>query len=47
MDVNLSRAWWASIFNLLIAWEDCTGEWAGASWTILLTGGGAGRDKLG
>jgi hypothetical protein len=22
----LSRAWWASVFNLLLAWEDFTGE---------------------
>jgi hypothetical protein len=46
MDFPLSRAWWASVFNLLLAWEDFTGEW-GASWTIWLLGGGAGKDKLG
>jgi hypothetical protein len=44
----LLGAWWASIFNLLLAWEDCTSECVGASWTIWLTGGGGvGRDKLG
>jgi hypothetical protein len=33
---------------LFPAWEDCTGECAGASWTIGLTGGGGVvRDKLG
>ena len=30
----LSGAWWDSIFNLLFAWEDYTGEWTGAAWTI-------------
>jgi hypothetical protein len=44
----LSCAWWASVLSLLLAWEDCTCECAGAIWTIGLTGeGGAGRDKLG
>jgi hypothetical protein len=43
----LSGAWQASVFNLLIAWEDCTGEWTREACTILLIGGGAGRDKLG
>jgi hypothetical protein len=33
-DFPLSRAWWASVFNLLLAWEDYTGEWTGAAWTI-------------
>jgi hypothetical protein len=46
MDFPLSRAWWALIFNLLLALEDFTGEW-GASWTMGLIGGGEGRDKLG
>ena len=31
MAFHLSGAWWASVFNLLLAWEDCTGEWAGAA----------------
>jgi hypothetical protein len=44
----LSGSWWDSVFNLFLAWEDCTGECAGESWTIGLSGGGgAGRDKLG
>ena len=44
----LSGAWWASLFNLFLVWEDCTDECAGASWKIWLTdGGGVGRDKLG
>ena len=44
----LSGAWWDSIFNLFLAWEDCTGECAGEAWKIWLTGGGGvGRDKLG
>ena len=43
----LSGAWWDSVFNLLLVWEDCTGEWAWEAWTILLTGGGVGRNKLG
>jgi len=54
MDFPLSRAWWASIFNLwasvfnlLLAWEDCTSEWSGAAWTMGLIGGGAGNVKLG
>jgi hypothetical protein len=42
-----SGAWWALVFNLLLAWEDCAGEWAGESWKILLLGRGAGKDKLG
>jgi hypothetical protein len=42
----LLGAWWDSIFNLFLAWEDCIGEWIGESWEILLTGGGVGRDKL-
>jgi hypothetical protein len=25
----LSGAWWASVFNLLLVWEDCMGECAG------------------
>jgi hypothetical protein len=33
-DFPLSGAWWASVFNLLLAWEDCIGEWAGECWTI-------------
>jgi hypothetical protein len=47
MDFPLSRAWWASLFNILLAWEDCTGEWSGATWTMGLIGGRAGKDKLG
>jgi hypothetical protein len=43
----LSGARWASVFNLLLAWEYCTSEWTWEAWTIQLTGGGAGRDKLG
>jgi hypothetical protein len=44
----LSGAWWASVFNLFLAWEEFTGECVGESWKIWLTGGGgAGRDKLG
>jgi hypothetical protein len=27
----LSGAWWASVFNLFLAWEDYTGECAGAA----------------
>ena len=27
----LSSAWWASIVNLLLVWEDCTGECAGVA----------------
>jgi hypothetical protein len=47
-DFPLSSAWWASFFSLLLVWEYCTGECAGSSWTIWLTGGGGvGRDKLG
>jgi hypothetical protein len=47
VDFPLSRAWWASIFNLFLAWEDCTGEWSGESWKMGLIDGGAGKDKLG
>jgi hypothetical protein len=48
MAFHLSGAWWASVFNLLLAWEDCIGECAWETWTIWLTGGGgAGKDKLG
>jgi hypothetical protein len=48
IDFPLSIAWWASIFNLFLSWEDCTGECAWAAWTIwLIGGGGAGRDRLG
>jgi hypothetical protein len=36
----LLGAWWASVFNLFLAWEDCTGECARASWKIELIGGG-------
>jgi hypothetical protein len=43
----LSNAWWASVFNLLLAWEDFTSEWLGASWTMGFKGGGAGKVKLG
>jgi hypothetical protein len=43
----LSSTWWASVFNLLLAWEDCAGEWSGAAWAMGLTGGGACKDKLG
>jgi hypothetical protein len=43
----LSSAWWASIFNLLLAWEDFIGEWSGETWTMGFKGGGAGKDKLG
>jgi hypothetical protein len=44
----LSDAWWDSIFNIFLAWEDCTDKCVGESWTIGLTsGGGVGRDKLG
>jgi len=46
-DFPLSGAWWASVFNLFLAWEDYTREWAGAYWTIWLTCGWEGRDKLG
>ena len=45
MNFPLSRAWCASFFNLLLVWEDYTGEW-GVAWTISLLGGGAGKDKL-
>jgi hypothetical protein len=47
MAFPLSNAWWDSVFNLLIAWEDFTGEWLGESWTIGFKGGGAGEVKLG
>jgi hypothetical protein len=47
MDFPLSSAWWDSIFNLLLAWEDCTSKWLGATWTMGLKGGGEGKDKLG
>jgi hypothetical protein len=48
VDFPLSGTWWDSFFILLLAWEDCTGECAGATWTIwLIGGGGEGRDKLG
>jgi hypothetical protein len=30
----LSGAWWASVFNLLLAWEDYIGEWTREAWTI-------------
>jgi hypothetical protein len=43
----LSSAWLASVFNLLLAWEDCIGEWFGAAWTMGFKGRGAGKDKLG
>jgi hypothetical protein len=29
VDFPLSGAWWALVFNLFLAWEDCTGEWTG------------------
>ena len=44
---SLSRAWWASVFNLLLAWEDCNDKCSGAAWTMGLIGGGEVRDKLG
>jgi hypothetical protein len=47
VDFPLSRAWWASVFNLFLAWEDCTGEWSWATWEMGLIGGGADKDKLG
>jgi hypothetical protein len=47
MDFPLSSAWWDSIFNLSLAWEDFTGEWLGVAWAMGLTGGGGGKDKLG
>ena len=47
VDFPLSRAWWASVFNLLLAWEDCTGEWSGVAWAMGLIGIGVGKDKLG
>jgi hypothetical protein len=31
LDFTLSGAWWASVLNLLLAWEDCIGEWIGAA----------------
>jgi hypothetical protein len=34
MAFPLSGAWWGSVFNLFLAWEDYTGDWIGASWTI-------------
>jgi hypothetical protein len=34
MDFPLLGAWWALVFNLLLAWEDLTGEWTGEAWTI-------------
>jgi hypothetical protein len=43
----LSNAWWDLVFNLLLAWEDCIGEWLGASWTMGFKGGGAGKVNLG
>ena len=47
-DFLLSCVWWAWILSLLLAWEDCTGECVGETWTIgLICGGGVGRDKLG
>ena len=42
----LSSAWWASIFNLLLEWEDCTSEWLGEAWKIGFKGG-ASKDKFG
>jgi hypothetical protein len=27
-------AWWASMFNLFLAWEDYTHEWTGEAWKI-------------
>jgi len=43
----LSNAWWASVSNILLAWEDFTGEWLGEAWTMGFKGGGAGKVKLG
>jgi hypothetical protein len=43
----LSNAWRALVFNLLLAWEDCTGEWLGATWAMGFKDGGAGNVKLG
>jgi hypothetical protein len=43
----LSSAWWDSIFNILLAWEDCTGEWLGEAWAMGLTDEGGGKDKFG
>jgi hypothetical protein len=34
MTFPLSRVWWASVFNLLVAWEYYTSEWTGTTWTI-------------
>jgi hypothetical protein len=47
VDFPLSNSWWALVFNLLLAWEDFTGEWLGAAWEMGLTGGGGDKDKLG
>jgi hypothetical protein len=33
----LLRAWWASVFNLLLAWEDFIGKWSGEAWAMGLT----------
>jgi hypothetical protein len=43
----LSNAWWASVFNLLLAWEDCVGKWLGVAWIMGFKGGGVGKDNLG
>jgi hypothetical protein len=43
----LSKPWWALVFNILLAWEDFTGEWLGETWTMGFKGGGAGKVKFG
>ena len=30
----LSGAWWTSLFNPFLSWEDYTGEWTREPWTI-------------
>jgi hypothetical protein len=47
VDFPLSSAWWALVFNLLLAWEDCTGEWSWEDWTMGFKGEGVGKDNLG
>jgi hypothetical protein len=47
VDFPLSSAWCASVFNILIEWEDCTSERSSEAWAMRLIGKGTGKDKLG
>jgi hypothetical protein len=44
---HLLYAWWASVFNLLLEWEDFSREWLGVAWAMGSKGGGEGKVTFG